>query len=70
MGWLLRLLLFLLLIVVILQVLVRIFNGFLEGLGARQRRTHQRPTHEVQSVRGRKLIVRRRFTCGPACWTC
>ena len=43
-------------------------NGQIEGLGARQRRTHQRPTHEVQSVRGRKLIVRRRFTCGPACW--
>jgi hypothetical protein len=35
MGWLLRLLLLLLLIVVVLQAVVRIFNGFLEGLGRR-----------------------------------
>jgi hypothetical protein len=44
-------------------------NGQIEGLGTRRRRTRQ-PTHEVQSVRGRKLIVRRRYTCGPGCWEC
>jgi YHS domain-containing protein len=38
MGWLLRLLLFLLLIVVVLQAAVRIFNGFVEGLGGRSAR--------------------------------
>jgi YHS domain-containing protein len=52
MGWLLRLLLFLLLIVVVMQALVRIAGGFMDGLSGRSSRGRSRvPTKGTAMVR-------------------
>jgi YHS domain-containing protein len=52
MGWLLRLLLFLLLMVVVMQALVRIASGFMDGLSGRSSRGRSRvPTKGTAMVR-------------------
>ena len=78
MGWLLRFLLFLLLIVVVLQAVVRIFNGFLEGLGARPARRGSRvPVKGTPMVRdpicGTFVVQPRALTAVRGCdtaWFC
>lgn len=39
-------------------------NGQIEGLATRGARTPGRPTHAIETSRGRRVIVRRGFSCG------